>query len=194
MGRELGIYRIDFLKSGTAIIKHSDYYLCGRTEFTRDIANLFYLPEKPVYYLLVTRDTTADIPNKVHTVHVKDENEYCSEKEFDIEYAFVNRERIKEICYENMAKDDTELEREQAMLEDARIARQHSITLKEFENFSDFIDNLSQHLNNYCEEAKDYWNEFREVENTIDQTKYQGIENNTLEDVEQSFILLTYSE
>ena len=194
MGRELGIYRIDFLKSGAAIIKHSDYNLCGRTEFTGDIANLFSLSEKPVYYLLVTRDITTNIPNIVHTVNVKDENEYCSEKEFDIEYAFVDRERIKEICYKNMAKDDIELEREQAMLEDARIARQHSITLKEFENFTDFIDKLSNHFNNYCEEAKDYWNEFREVENTIDQTKYQEIENNTLEDVEQSLVLLTYSE
>lgn len=194
MGRELGIYRIDFLKSGTAIIKHSDYNLCGRTEFTGDIANLFFLPEKPVYYLLVARDNRADILNNVHTVRIKDENEYYSEKEFDIEYAFVDRERIKEICYKNMTKDDIELEREQAMLEDARIARQHSITLNEFEKFSDFIDELSNHFNNYCEEAKDYWNEFREVENTIDQTKYQGIESNTSEDVEQSFVLLTYSE
>lgn len=194
MGRELGIYRIDFLKSGTAIIKHSDYNLCGRTEFTRDIANLFSLPEKPVYYLLVARDITTNIPNIVHTVRVKDENEYCTEKEFDIEYAFVDRERIKEICYKNMAKDDIELEREQAMLEDARIARQHSITLKEFENFSDFIDKLSNHFNNYCEEAKDYWNEFREVENTIQQIEVQGTEDDNLEDIDQSLVLLTYSE
>lgn len=194
MGRELGIYRIDFLKSGTAIIKHSDYNLCGRTEFTRDIANLFSLAEKPVYYLLVARDITTNIPNIVHTVHVRDENEYCSEKEFDIEYAFVDRERIKEICYKNMAKDDIELEREQAMLEDARIARQHSITLNEFEKFSDFIDKLSNYFNNYCEEAKDYWNEFREVENTIQQIEVEGTADNNLEDIDQSLVLLTYSE
>lgn len=194
MGRELGINRIDFLKNGTAVIRHSDYNLCGRTDFTGDIANLFYRTEPSVQFLLVARYNTTDILNNVHTVHVKDENEYCSEKEFDIEYAFVDRERIKEICCNNMAKDDIELEREQAMLEDARIARQHSITLNEFEKFSDFIDELSNHFNNYCEEAKDYWNQFREVEDTIQQIEVQGTEDDNLEDIDQSLILLTYSE
>lgn len=195
MGRDLGINRIDFLKDGTAVIRHSDYNLCGRTDFTGDIANLFYLSDKSVYYLLVARDDMPDILNNVYTVHVKVEDEFWADEEFDMKYAFVNRTRIKEICDENVTKDDRELEREKSMLEDARIARQHTTTLKDFENFTEFIDNLLNHLNNYYEEAKGYWNEFRKIEKTIcDGNNAWGLAKDASKDVAQSWILLTYSE
>lgn len=196
MSRELGINRIDFLKDGTAVIRHSDFNLCGRTDFTNDITELFYNYEPSVDYLLVARDDMLDknILDKVHKVHVKVEDDYWDEKEFDIEYAFVNRARIKEICDVNIAKDDRELEREKYILEDARIARQHTTTLEEFENFSEFIDKLLIHFNNYHEDARDYWNEFIKIENTLGGRKTWGIADDASEDVAQSWILLTYSE
>lgn len=196
MGRELGINRIDFLKDGTAVIRHSDYNLCGRTDFTGDISNLFYLPEKSVQFLLVARDDMPDkdILDKVHTVHVKVEDDYWDEKEFDMEYAFVNRARIIEICNENAANDDKELEREMAMLEDARIARQHTTTLKDFEDFSELIDSLQEHYDSYSKEARNYWDEFTKIERTLGGQKAWGLVEDAPEDVAQSWIVLTYSE
>lgn len=196
MGRELGINRIDFLKDGTAVIRHSDYNLCGRTDFTGDISNLFYLPEKSVQFLLVAADDypDADELTKIDKVHVKVEDDYWDEKEFDLEYAMVHRSRIKEICDERAEEDDRELARELAMMEDARIARQHATTLKDFEDFSELLDTLQEHYNSYNEEARDYWNEFRKIENTLGGRKAWGLADNAPEDVAQSWILLTYSE
>ena len=196
MGRELGINRIDFLKDGGAVIRHSDYNLCGRTDFTGDITSLFYEPEKPVCYLLIAMDDMPDksILSKVHEVHVTVEDDYWDEKEFDIEYAYVNRARIKEICDINAEKDDRELEREGAMLEDARIARQHTTTLEEFEKFSEFIDSLFNHYSNYCGEARDYWKEIEKIEKTFDHRKAWGLAKDAPEDVAESWILLVYSE
>ena len=192
MGRELGINRIDFLKDGTAVIRHSDYNLCGRTDFTEDIASLFYRTEPSVQFLIVVADDypDADELTNIDKVHVTVEDDYWDDKEFDLEYSMVHRSRITEICSENILKDDRELEREEAMLEDARIARQYTTTLKDFENFSYFIDNLLNHLNNYDEEAKDYLKEFIDIEQTLSRDEAQGL----TEDVAQSYILLTYSE
>lgn len=188
MGRELGIHRIDFLKDGTAIVRHSDYNLCGRTEFTGQITSMFYGFDKEICYLILDKDdNTNPVKYKdTYQVHVKVEDDYWDEKEFDMDYSYVRRSRVREICNECRAEDDKELAREQAMLEDARIARQHTTTLKDFEDFSELIDDLTDHFDSYCEEAKDYWNEIIGTETNI--SLHQT------EEVEHSYVLLTYSE
>ena len=77
MGRELGIHIIDFLKDGTTVVRHSDYNLCGRTEFTTEIANLFYNFDEEICYLILDKDDVAN-PVKykdIYHVHVKVEDD-----------------------------------------------------------------------------------------------------------------------
>ena len=194
MGRELGIHRIDFLKDGTAVVRHSDYNLCGRTDFTGQITDMFYNFDKEICYLLLeTKDDDVNPVKYIDTykVHVKVEDDYWSEKEFDMDYSYARRSRVREICNECMAEDDKELAREQAMLEDARIARQHTTTLKDFTDFSELIDSLQEHYNDYRKEAYDYAQEILRVERMINQEAWP---KPAPEDVEHSYVLLTYSE
>ena len=194
MGRELGINRIDFLKDGTAVIRHSDYNLCGRTDFTGDITSLFYEPEPSVCYLILVDYSDNDVLTKVDKVHVTVEDDYWDEKEFDIEYSTVHRDRVFEICKKHIDEDLKELEREKSILEDAREARRNTTTIKDFIDFSDFIDKLQEHCDEYNEEAKGYWNEIEKIEKTFGGSKARGIAEDASEDVAQSWILLTYSE
>lgn len=196
MGRELGIHRIDFLKDGTAIIRHSDYNLCGRTDFTGDITSLFYGPEPSVCYLLIVGNDYPDNDEltKVDKVHVIVEDDYWDEKEFDIEYSRVHRSRIKSICYEHMQKDDKELKREESLLNDAYCARRNTTNLKDFQEFSEFIDDLQEHHDSYLEEGKDYWKEIEKIESKFGGRLAWGIAEDAPKDVAQSWILLTYSE
>jgi len=192
MGRELGIHRIDFLKDGSAIIRHSDFNLCGRTEFTNSITQLFYNAEPQVDYLIIRPKGYSNENKeleKVNKVHVAVEDNYWDEKEFDMEYSIVSRETINDICNEHIDKDNNELERERAMIEDARIARQHTTNLKDFEDFSNLIDDLIEHYNNYSREAEDYLNAIKGIE--INFTYNSSI---VKEEVVESYILLTYSE
>lgn len=191
MGRELGIHRIDFLKDGTAVVRHSDYNLCGRTDFTGDITRLFYnFDNKEICYLLISKEHRK--PNDPYyiedtkTIHVKVEDNYWDEQEFDMDYGFVYREVIQEIVNENMGKDERLLGEVCAKLEDARKARQHSANLEVFENFSDLIEDLNSYILDFNKEAEDYISEIIEIEDDI--------KHKSSDDIIDSYVLLTYSE
>ena len=149
MGRELIINRLDIKKDGTAIIRESgDRYICGRNDFTNAIAQLFY--NEKVEYLVI------DYPKEKDKLHVKCEDSAFEEKEFDLEFASIDKNIIDEICTEYIEEDNTELERENAMLNDAYCARRNTRTVKDFQEFSDLIDELQAHIDSYCEHAKLY--------------------------------------
>ena len=125
MGRELIINRIDFKKDGTIVIRESgDRYICGRNDFTNAIAQLFY--SSKVTALIV------DYPEEKGKLHVKCEDSGWDEKEFDLEFASISKALIDEICAEYIHKDLVELEREHEMLEDAKVARRNTRTVKSF--------------------------------------------------------------
>ena len=172
MGRELGIHRIDFLEDGTAVVRHSDYNLCGRTEFTKRIADLFYNFDKEICYLILEhKDDNLNTVKYIDTykVHVKVEDDYWSEKEFDMDYSYVRRSSVREICNECVKEDNRELDREYAILEDARCARRNTRTVRDFQEFSDLIDEIQNHINNFRKEAEDYRDEIGRVERIIRQ-------------------------
>lgn len=195
MGRELGIHRIDFLKDGTAVVRHSDYNLCGRTEFTGQITNMFYNFDKEICYLILeTKDDNVNpvIYKDTYQVHVKVEDDYWSDKEFDMDYSYVRRSRVKDICDECMEEDNNELDREYAILEDARHARSNTRTVKDFQEFSDLIDELQEHINRFNKEAEGYYDEICRIERQIRQESWPYPV--PTDDVEHSYVLLTYSE
>lgn len=197
MGRDLGIHRIDFLKDGTAVIRRSDYNLCGRTDFTGDIASLFYVfDKKEICYLIIEneeKDSKDHYSTKeTRTVHVKVEDNYWDDSEFDMDYGFVSRETIQEIVDENMEKDERLYNSARARIEDARIARQRSSNLKIFEEFSAYIEELNSYIENFNKEAEDYILEILKIEREI---KYKECDaSDSSEDIVQSYVLLTYSE
>ena len=182
MGRELGMNRIDFLRDGGAIIRHNNSNFCGRTEFTNDIASLFY--NREVYYLVI--DTKESLQDEPFKCHVTVEDDYWSEKEFDIEYNFVDRDDVFRILEHHIDADERELLRERAMIEDAREARCHTTNLKDFKEFSEFIDNLVEHHDTFNETAKDYEFDIEAIEDDIDNHGYT--------DIIGSYVLLTLSE
>ena len=191
MGRELGIHRIDFLEDGTAIIRHSDYNLCGRTDFTGDITNLFYHHDKELCYLIVKPESGKNyFIDEIKTIHVKVEDPYWDSNEFDMDYGFVYRYVIQEIVDENIEKDNHELEREHKMLADARVARRRAANVEIFNDFSTLIDDLQEHIYDYNEEAKGYITEIKRIEETLHLINDSSEEPSVVE----SYILLTYSE
>lgn len=175
MGRELVINRLDIKKDGTAIIRESgDRYICGRNDFTNTIAQLFY--NRKVEYLVI------DYLKEKDKLHVKCEDSAFEEKEFDLEFASIDKNIIDEICAEYIEKDNTELERENAMLNDAYCARRNTRTVKDFQEFSDLIDELQAHIDSYCEHAKLYADYIRTLNMAHD------------DKTKSSYILLTLSE
>ena len=175
MSRELIINRLDIKKDGTAIIRESgDNFICGRNDFTNTIAQLFYT--RKVDYLVI------DYPNKKDKLHVKCEDSAFEEKEFDLEFASIDKKIIDEICAEYIEKDNTELERENAMLNDAYCARRNARTVKDFQEFSDLIDELQADIDSYCEYAKLYSSYINNLSMVHD------------DKTETSYILLTLSE
>ena len=175
MSRELIINRLDIKKDGTAIIRESgDSFICGRNDFTNTIAQLFY--NEKVDYLVI------DYPKKKDKLHVKCEDSAFEEKEFDLEFASIDKNIIDEICAEYIEKDNTELERENAMLNDAYYARRNARTVKDFQEFSDLIDELQADIDSYCEYAKLYSSYINNL----------GLVND--DKTEVSYILLTLSE
>ena len=176
MSRELIINRLDIKKDGTAIIRESgDNFICGRNDFTNAIAQLFYT--RKVDYLVI------DYPKERATnLHVKCEDSAFEEKEFDLEFASIDKNIIDEICAEYIEKDNTELERENAMLNDAYCARRNAKTVKDFQEFSDLIDELQADIDSYCEYAKSYSSYINNLSLVHD------------DKTETSYILLTLSE
>lgn len=175
MGRELSINRLDFKKDGTVVIRESgDRYLCGRNDFTNAISNCFY--NNKVDYLVI------NYPKKKDKIHVKCEDSGWSDKEFDLEFASVDKAVIDEICSEYIQKDNVELERERSMLADAKAARRNTATIKDFSEFSDLIDELQEHIDSYCEHAKLYADYIRSLNMAHDSK------------TEATYILLTLSE
>ena len=175
MGRELIINRLDIKKDGTAIIRESgDHFICGRNDFTNAISILFY--NEKVSYLVI------DYPKKKDKLHVKCEDSGWDEKEFDLEFATVDKSTIDYICSEYIQKDNIELEREHAMLNDAYEARRNTRTVKDFSEFSELIDELQEHIDSYCEHAKLYADYIRTLNMAHDGK------------IEETYILLTLSE
>ena len=176
MSRELIINRLDIKKDGAAIIRESgDRYICGRNDFTNAIAQLFY--NRKVDYLVI------DYPKERATnLHVKCEDSAFEEKEFDLEFAPIDKNTIDEICTEYIEEDNTELERENAMLNDAYCARRNTRTVKDFQEFSDLIDELQANIDSYCEYAKVYSSYINNLSLVND------------DQTETSYILLTLSE
>lgn len=175
MGRELIINRLDIKKDGTAIIRESgDRYICGRNDFTNAIAQLFY--NRKVEYLVI------DYHKEKDKLHVKCEDSAFEEKEFDLEFASIDKKIIDEICADYIEKDNTELERENAMLNDAYCARRNTRTVKDFQEFSELIDELQAHIDSYCEHAKLYADYIRTLNIAHD------------DKTKSSYILLTLSE
>lgn len=172
MGRELIINRLDFKKDGTVVIRESgDRYICGRNDFTNAIAQLFY--NNKVEYLVI------NYVKKKDKLHVKDED---TKEEHDIEFASIDKKVIDEICSEYIKQDLTELERERDMLDDAKAARRNTSTVKDFQEFSDLIDSLQEHIDSYCEHAKLYAGYIRSLNLAHDDR------------TEATYILLTLSE
>ena len=175
MGRELVINRLDIKKDGTAVIRESgDRYICGRNDFTNAIAQLFY--NRKVEYLVI------DYHKEKDKLHVKCEDSAFDEKEFDLEFASIDKNTIDGICAEYIEEDNTELERENAMLNDAYCARRNTRTVKDFQEFSELIDELQAHIDSYCEHAKLYADYIRTLDLSLD------------DKTESSYILLTLSE
>lgn len=202
MGRELQVYRMDFLKDGTAIIRANDYNLCGRTEFTNEIASQFYGFDKSISALLIAPERFEhcykdgklvynwELFSTVKTVHVKVEDDCWDEKEFDLDYSFVKASNIKDIINECQKEDDMEYQRELNVLEDARLARQHTTTLKDFNDFSELIDKLTNHMKRTCfTEAIDYGKEIARISTNIEQAW-----DNMPEGIVESYVLLYLSE
>lgn len=193
MGRELGIYRIDFLNDNTAIIRHSNYNLCGRTDFTHDISNLFlfYGQDTFVNYLIIKPDTEKNYSSdELKTIHVAVEDDFWDEKEFDLTYGFVHRSTIQEIVDENRQNDELELKRDYRILSDARFARRRSVNIDVFNDFSDLIDEVTEHINNFYSEANSYITEIEKLEQTLN----KGDNSSSDPSIVESGILLTYSE
>lgn len=175
MGRELSINRLDIKKDGTAIIRESgDRFICGRNDFTNAIAQLFY--NKEVEYLVI------DYAKEKDKLHVKCEDQAWSENEFYLELASIDKKVIDEVCSEYIHEDLAELEREHEMLEDAKAARRNTRTIKDFQEFSDLIDSLQEHIDSYCEHAKLYAGYIRSLNLAHDDR------------TEATYILLTLSE
>lgn len=183
MGRELILNRIDFLKNKDIIIRdYDDTYICGRTDFTNRLAGLFYSDK--VDYLIVDYDLSP-IDGK-EKIHVKTEDKYWDEKEFDMEFGYVKLKTLLEICDEGIEKDNKEIYREQSMMEDARAARKNVKTIEQFEKFSDLIDELQDHIDSYFEEAKTFKKDIYKILNDI------SLQNN--EEIEKSYLLFILSE
>lgn len=175
MGRELSINRLDIKKDGTAIIRESgDRYICGRNDFTNAIAQLFY--NREVEYLVI------DYSKEKDKLHVKCEDQAWDEREFDLELASIDKNTIDRICAEYIKEDNIELEREHAMLNDAYEARRNTRTVKDFQEFSDLIDSLQEHIDSYCEHAKLYAGYIRSLNLAHDNR------------IEATYILLALSE
>ena len=175
MGRELSINRLDIKKDGTAIIRESgDRFICGRNDFTNAIAQLFY--GRKVEYLVI------DYPKGKDRLHVKCEDQAWSENEFDLELASIDKNTIDRICSEYIEEDNVELKRENDMLDDAKAARRNTRTVKDFQEFSDLIDSLQEHIDSYCEHAKLYAGYIRSLNMAHDAK------------TEATYILLTLSE
>lgn len=175
MSRELIINRLDVKKDGTAVIRESgDHFICGRTNFTNEIAQLFY--DRKAECLVV------DYPKESGKLRVECEDPAWSEREFDLEFAAVDKAAVDKICADGIEEDDAELERENAMLNDACIARRNARTVKDFREFSELIDELREHIGGYREQAKLYADYMRTLDLSRD------------DKTESSYILLTLSE
>lgn len=195
MGRELGIHRIDFMKDGTAVVRSSDYNLCGRTDFTGKIAQLFCnFKDKEICYLLIDdRSESMDESHEtddIRTVHVEVEDHNWIDNDFDMDYAFVDRNVIQDIVNEHMDEDNKLLGMMYDKLEDARVARQHSATLEVFEDFSDLINGLNSYISNFDKEAENYIDEILKIEDDIARTRW----SHSADAIAKSYVLLTYSE
>lgn len=192
MGRELGINRIDFLDNGKAIIRHSDFNLCGRTDFTNAITNLFYGRDKNLNYLIVKLEKGKQyFIDEIKKVEVETEDDYWEDKTFEMEYSFVYESVLQEILDDHMKKDEQELERERIMMADARAARVRALNVNIFNDFSDLIDQLQEHINDYDEEAKAYNEAFKEVKESLSKP---GKDGDGEPKVISSHVLLVYSE
>lgn len=198
MGREIMLNRIDFLNDGTAIIRDNDFVLCGRTEFTNSLANLFYVAsmkdnDKDIYYLILKEETEENKDkdfndfHRIKTIHIKSECRYWEEKELDIDYAFEDRKLIQSIANESMHEDELIMNAMQEDLEDARIARQHSQSLEMFGDFSDLIRDLHDEINDFDAKADRFIEEIIRIEQDIKYSKYDP-------NIKESFVLIELSE
>ena len=175
MGRELSVNRLDIMKNGTVVIRDSgDRFICGRNDFTNALSTCFY--NRDVTYLII------DYPETKGKLSVKCEDSAWDEKEFELEFASINKNVVDDICAEYIKEDNIELEREHRMLEDAHCARQNTRTVKDFQEFSDLIDSLQEHIDSYCEHAKLY----------ADYIRTLNLAHN--EKTTATYILLTLSE
>ena len=179
MGRELMVDRIDFMKDGTIHIRNCpDYYICGRTDFTNAIARLFYNPN--VESLIVNYEGTLN-EKGTDKIHVFAEG--WGEKEFDLEIGSIDFKTVEDICKEYIEKDNEEITRCNNMLEDAREARRHASSRESFEDLSTLVDDLTDHLNSYFQEAKTYLKYINQLNLCFDEKT-----------TEKTYILLTLSE
>ena len=194
MGREIGLNRIDFYDDGSkAIVRDDDYSICGRTDFTSDIAGLFYnAAEKNIYFLVVSYDRDEIETNRIYLTQVEVEDKYWCDKEFEMQWAYVDKALLQEIINSHMIKDKTELYRERTMLDDARIARQNCTNLKDFTDFCDFIDNLQKHLNEYFEEAANFNKGLQRIEDKIKNDRWT--ETTQPNKITRSAVLISLSE
>ena len=176
MGREIQVDRLDFMKDGSIVINEDgcdDRFICGRTDFTTDIARLFC--NRDATYLIV--DYKKGFEGKYH-LKVKSK----TFGEFDDDFATISLNEVLDVCDEYIRIDEKELAREDKMLEDAYMARRNVATVKDFSDFSDLIDSLEEHRKEYCESAKLY----KKYITTLD------LSHN--DDVASCYILLTLSE
>lgn len=198
MGREIMLNRIDFLNDGTAIVRDNDFVLCGRTEFTNSLANLFYVAsmkddDRDIYYLILKEETEENKDkdfndfHRIKTIHIKSECKYCEEKELDIDYAFEDRKLIQSIANESMHEDELIMNAMQEDLEDARIARQHSQSLEIFGEFSHLIRDLYDEINDFDAKADRFIEEIIRIEQDIKYSKYDP-------NIKESFVLIELSE
>jgi len=195
MGRELSVNRLDVTVGGYVIRPHAGY-VCGRDDFTNHLASIFC--NQDTEFLIITESNEKpDLPEKIH---VTCEDEGFSDKEFDIEYKTMDYNTFMEICDEYVKDDEYNLRLAKESLSDARIARQRSLNVEAFTEFSTLVEDLEDFIRNYNDRAYRFRNYVMNLRHEIingrpDRWGTWGPE--PMEPNEhklKSYILLTYSE
>ena len=154
MGREVIVGRISRCKDGEHEYEfkaNEDRFICGRTEFTNALWGLFHRHGDDVDVIYFKNDK-APFP-EANEGQGEIEKAYCAETECVLDVARCDSEAFADIVKEYDDEDSREMARCDSMMQDARIARQKAVSLKAFVDFSNLIDELSDHIRGYSFQA-----------------------------------------
>lgn len=153
MGRELVIGKLKKEKDNLYIIddEGNDNFVCGRNDFTNEIANMFY--NKQTYTLIAVPD---DFLNKIKLENYQFKYKGMSEL-IEEQPKLISLNSIKNCCDEHIKIDDNEYFKLEDALNSAKIARNNSSNLKIFLEFSDFIETLEKEYDNWYSISSDFY-------------------------------------